>query len=302
MELRQLRYFVAVAEERHFGRAAARLHLAQPALSQQIRNLERDVGAQLIERSSRPVGLTPAGEAVLAEARRTLSQVELAIERTRRAGSGKSGHLTIGFLGSVGRDLLPKVMTEFNRKRPAVTLELHEIIFHEQQAAFRDGRLDVGFMRLPVDDPALDTAPVYDDPAVALLAEGHPLADAGSLALSDLAGEPWVLAARASWPAGWDWWESLWRAQGLTPDVAATATSLEVLVGLVATGRGVSFLPETARALPRDGVVTVPLDGITSTAAVAWPRERGGVLVREFVDTTLRVARDGAPHPATSAR
>ena len=301
MELRQLRYFVAVAEERHFGRAAARLHLAQPALSQQIRNLEREVGAELIERSSRPVGLTPAGEAVLGEARRTLRQVELAIERTRRAASGKVGHLTIGFLGSAAHDLLPKVMTEFSRKRPAVTLELQEIIFHEQQTAFRDGRLDVGFLRLPVDDPALDTAHVYDDPAVALLAEEHRLADADSLALSDLAGEPWVLAARASWPAGWDWWESLWREQDV-PEVAATATSLEVLVGLVATGRGVSFLPATSRALPRPGVAAVPLDGITSTAAVVWPRERGDVLVREFVDTTLRVARADATPPATPAR
>jgi DNA-binding transcriptional LysR family regulator len=302
MEFRQLRYFVAVAEERHFGRAAARLHLAQPALSQQIRNLERELGAQLFERSSRPIGLTAAGEAVLGEARRTLRQVEIATERTRRAGRGKLGRLTIGFLGSVAHDLIPKLMTAFSEARPDVALELEEVLFHDQLAGFQSGRLDVAFLREPIDDPRLVTARVRDDPVVAIAAEGHWLGRASSIDLAELADERWVFPARSAWPAGWDWWHDLCRERGFTPELAATATSLEVLVGLVATDEGVSFLPATARALPRPGVVVVPIDDVKSAAAIAWAPERDGALVREFVSTALELARLDARRAPASTR
>jgi DNA-binding transcriptional LysR family regulator len=298
MELRQLRYFVAVAEDRHFGRAAGRLHVAQPALSQQIRNLERELDVQLLERASRPISLTPAGEAVLAEARHVLRRLEAAIERTKSAGRGKIGQLTIGFLGSVGHDLIPRLMTEYSRARPDVALHLEEIPFHEQQSAFRDRRLDVAFVRLPLDDPRTPTAVLREDPAVAIVPEGHTLASAPLLSFADLRDERWVLPARATWPAGWDWIQELCRRHGFTPDVAATATSLEVLAGLVAAREGVGFLPAASRALPRPGVAAVPLEDVTTTAAIAWRPDRDDAIVREFVERAIELARSTAGQPA----
>ena len=300
MELRQLRYFVAVADHLHFGRAAARLHIAQPALSQQIRNLERELDVQLLERSSRPISLTPAGEAVLLEARHALQRLDAAVKRTKRAGRGTLGQLTIGFIGSVGHDLIPRLMTEYAGARPGVALDLEEIPFHEQLDAFRGRRLDVAFVRLPLDDERIHTEVLREDPTVAIVPDNHRLARAASISFAELAGERWVLPARAPWPAGWDWLHELCRRHGFSPDVVATATSLEVLAGLVATREGVGFLSAASRALPRPGVVAVPIEDVAMTAAIAWPPERDGALVREFVERAIELANHMAGQPAAA--
>ena len=189
-------------------------------------------------------------------------------------------------------------MTEYGRARPGVALDLEEIPFHEQLDAFRDRRLDVAFLRLPLDDERIQTMELREDPTVAIVPDGHRLAASSSISFAELAGQRWVLPARATWPAGWDWIHDLCRSHGFAPDVAATATSLEVLAGLVAAREGVGFLPAASRALPRPGVVAVPLADVTTTAAIAWRPDRDDALVREFVERAVELARRTAGQPA----
>ena len=179
IELRQLRAFVAVAEERHFGRAAERLHIAQPPLSQTIRRLEAELGAPLLYRTTRRVDLAPAGEVLLARAKPILAAVEAAEEDARRAARGEYGRLSIGFTGSATYSLLPSLATTLRAHLPGVELELHgEMLTPAQVAGLLDGTLDLGLLRPPVDEPDLSLAPVRREPFVAVLPRAHRLAAA----------------------------------------------------------------------------------------------------------------------------
>ena len=194
MELRHLRYFVAVAEERHFGRAAERLHIAQPPLSQQIRRLETELGVTLLHRTTRSVEVAPAGEVLLARAKEVLAAVDDAVEDTRRAARGEFGRLAIGFTGSATYALLPRLAAALRSALPGVVLDLRgELLTPAQVARLLDGSLDLGVLRPPVRERALCVEVVRSDPLIAVLPEGHRLAAADAVPLEELADEPFVV-------------------------------------------------------------------------------------------------------------
>jgi DNA-binding transcriptional LysR family regulator len=256
-ELRQLRYFVAVAEEGSLTRAAARLHVAQQSLSQQIRTLEAQLGAPLFERSSRGVALTDVGAVLLREARPVLAQAERAAEAVRRAARGEQGELRVGFLGSVANYFMPPVVRAFRERHPDVTLHTEDLAIAALVAGLREGSLDAGLSRPPLVDD-LESEVVLREPVAAVLPAGHPLADRAGLTLADLADEPWVLTPRASWPPWHRKYDDDFARAGFRPRVAQRGTTPQGLLALVAAGVGVTRLPLSSRSLRDSGVAFVP--------------------------------------------
>src|SRR6476660_9383007 len=193
MDLRQLRYFVAVAEERHFGRAAERLHIAQPPLSQQIRRFEAELGEPLLYRTTRSVDLSPAGQVMLERGREILAAVDSAVDDARRAARGEYGHLAIGFTGSSTYEMLPSLAAALRRELPGIVLDLRgELLTPAQVAQLLDRTLDLGLLRPPVHERDLDTEVLRSEPLIAVLPESHPLADSEAVPLEQLSGQPLV--------------------------------------------------------------------------------------------------------------
>jgi DNA-binding transcriptional LysR family regulator len=257
-ELRQLRYFVAVAEEGSLTRAAARLHVAQQSLSQQIRTLEAQLGATLFERSSRGVALTDVGAVLLREARPVLAQAERAAEAVRRAARGEQGELRVGFLGSVANYFMPPVVRAFREHHPDVTLHAEDLTIAALVAGLREGSLDAGLSRPPLVDD-LDSEVVLREPVAAVLPAGHRLSGRAGLTLADLAEEPWVLTPRASWPPWHRKYDEDFARAGFRPRVVQRGTTPQGLLALVAAGVGVTRLPLSSRSLRDSGVAFVPL-------------------------------------------
>jgi DNA-binding transcriptional LysR family regulator len=304
MELRHLRYFVAVAEELHFGRAAERLHIAQPPLSRQIRDLEREVGTPLFERVPRGVELTAAGRAFLPEARLTLAQAERAQRTALRAARGEIGRLRVGFVeAATYSGILPDVLAFFRMHLPDIGLSLFEMDSLQQGEAFRDGRIDVGVLHSPPADAArwLRVEPVFSDPLVAALPHSHRLAAAGArgtIALADLAGEPFVTVPRSVNPPLYDEVIANCRAAGFSPRVVQEAVGWHTLTGLVAAGLGVALVPRSLARLRRPGVAFRAVRDlpVELPMAAVW-RQGDASPVRERFVTALRAiarARGGA--------
>jgi DNA-binding transcriptional LysR family regulator len=268
-ELRQLRYFVAVAEERNLTRAAARLHIAQQSLSQQIRTLESQLGATLFERSTRGVELTAVGAVLLREARPVLAQAERAVEAVRRAARGEQGELRVGFLSTVANYFMPPVVRAFRERHPGVRLHAEDVPIAALVAGLRDGTLDAGLSRPPLVDD-LATEVVLREPVAAVLPEGHPLADRPELTLADLADEPWVLTPRASWPPWHRSYDEDFARAGYGPRVVQRGTTPQGLLALVAAGVGVTRLTFSSRSLRDSGVVFVPLAGDDAYVVLVW--------------------------------
>lgn len=255
MELRQLRYFVAVAEALHFGRAARRLQIAQPPLSQQIRRLERDLGVSLLHRTSRRVELTDAGRAFLVEARLTLAQAARATEVASRAAGGHVGQLIIGHMASAELDVFPRLLPAFRKRYPAVELELRLLGATEQFEMLRDREIHAGFLRLPASDRVLTVRPIVREPLVAVLPERHPLARRRALALTALDGERFILFPRSHAPGYYDTLVATCRQAGFEPTIMQETKRLHTALGLVASGRGVSLMPKCVGRLRRPGIV-----------------------------------------------
>ena len=271
MELRHLRYFVAVAEELHFRRAAERLHMSQPPLSQQIRRLEEDVGATLLTRNQRRVELTAAGAAYYARARDILDAVEDAAREARRVQRGEVGRLDVGFVGSAVYSIVPELLRAFRAAYPEVGLRLRELGTSEQLRRLEDGGLDVGFLRSPGGRPGLTIETVLREPVVVALPDGHRLAAAAEVRVEELAGEPLVLMTRAGAPGLRDALAPVTEGLGEEAIVQEVA-EMQTVIGLVAAGVGISLVPDSVRALARSGVVYRPLDGEPPQVALsaAW--------------------------------
>lgn len=255
-----MRYFVAVAEELHFGRAARRLNLSQPPLSVQIRELEREIGADLFIRNRRRVELTPAGGVLLGEARRLIAQAEAAVESARRAARGEIGHLAVGFVSTADYSLLPALVHRFRTRHPGVSLTLRELTGDRQIDQLSAGELDLGLMIAPPRIAGLVERTVLREPLIAALPASHRFARLGrSIAVQDLSGEGFVLFPRAMAPGLYDALIALCQQAGFAPRLAQEAIQMQTILGLVAGGLGVSLVPACMAKLRRPGVAYVRL-------------------------------------------
>lgn len=265
-DLRQLRYFVTIAEAGSFTAAAAQLHVAQQSLSEQMRLIERRLNALLLHRGPRGVRLTPVGEALLPEARAVLAAAERAFDVAEQAARGELGVLRIGILSSLANHLLPPLLRRFAERAPALELTAEELPIAQLVTRLRAGTLDAGLSRPPLVDD-LVTEEIMREPVAAVLPTGHRLATAEMLTLADLADEPWVLTGRATWPPWHRKYDSDFAAAGYQPQVVQRGTSPQNLLALVAAGVGVTRLPLSSRSLRDGGVVFVGLRG--EDAAIA---------------------------------
>lgn len=255
MELRHLRYFVAVAEELHFGRAANRLCMAEPPLSLQIRQLEQELGVELFTREGRRIRLTAAGEGFLEEARGILERVDHAARRAQLIDQGKVGRLAVGFTASTIYDVLPSVLRRFREENPNVDLELSELSSVEQWQALRKKRIDVGFVRLSRAEQGVVFEHLRSDPLVVALPSDDPLSSRKTLCFGELAGEPFVLYPRDSELHYTRWWLDLCANGGFAPQVVQKTGEVQTAMSLVAAGVGVAVVPSSMRNTHRDGVV-----------------------------------------------
>ncbi|HEX4109396.1 MAG TPA: LysR substrate-binding domain-containing protein [Solirubrobacteraceae bacterium] len=284
MELRHLRYFVAVAEELHFRRAAERLHISQPPLSQQIRALEQELGVELLARSRRRVELTPAGATLLVEARAILSAVEHAAELTRSVARGEVGRLSIGFMGSAMYGALPDILGVFRERNPRVDLRLHELSTARQLEALKDGRIDVGVIRPPVLEPDLVIEELWHESVVVALPVGHRLARRRRLVPDDLHGERFVMLDRREAPGLHHSLARLITEIGQAP-LIQEVSEIQTVLGLVAAGMGISLIGESVGARERRGVVHRPLSGRQPTiaTALAWRPDDDSPVLASFL-------------------
>jgi DNA-binding transcriptional LysR family regulator len=293
IELRHLRYFAILAQELHFGRAAARLGIAQPPLSQQISRLEKALGTRLLERTSRRVQLTDAGNAFLVEVERVLAGVETAVEAARRTGRGESGELRVAFAATVMFLALPQIIREFRTRYPKVHLDLREMPTGPQLDALRQGDIEIGFVREPRPDPALEMVTVMREPLRIAVNRSHPLAARPTLAVKDLAQEPFVLFPAELAPGLHAQVMALCRAAGFTPRIVEESRELYTSVSLVEAGVGVSILPASVEKLGWRGVRyrAIPSAGAETRIAAAWRKDR----VRPVIEAFMSVVREVVP-------
>ncbi|MCV0246520.1 LysR family transcriptional regulator [Pseudomonas aeruginosa] len=295
MELRHLRYFIAVAEELHFGRAAERLGISQPPLSQQIQALEEEIGARLFERTNRRVELTDAGRLFLDESRQVLAQVDKAVLLARRAHPGELGELKIGFTSSAPfTSTIPSSIHAFRKAYPDVHLDLQEMSSRQVLKALLEESLQVGVIRPLALPDAVHWVELFREPLVAVLRADHPLA-AGSedgLAIAALAEEPFVFFPRSYGTGLYDQVIALTRQAGFSPRIAQEASEAMTIIGLVSAGLGVSILPASFRRTRVDGVVYRTLSDPEATTAVWLVRRQneGSPLALSFIDLVTREA------------
>ncbi|MDZ7958534.1 MAG: LysR family transcriptional regulator [Aulosira sp. DedQUE10] len=287
MELRHLRYFIAVAEEKNFSYAAKRLHIAQPPLSQQIGALEEEIGVKLFDRKKRPLQLTSAGQVFLAEARLVLTQVERAIIQTQRASRGEIGELVVGTNSSIANSLLPDMLRTFRDRFPHVKLVLRELTAAQQIQELHNRRLDIAFdclLNSYQQDSELCYLPIGRESLVIALPKTHPLASVSQIPLQDLADEPFVLPSTEIVPS---YTEIIHLCQqaGFFPNVVQEATWMITVLSLVAGGVGVALLPSNVQNLQRTGVVYKPIEGanLTREIVVLWRQEDTSPVLHEFL-------------------
>lgn len=298
MELRHLRYFAEVAETCHFGRAAERLHMAQPALSHTIRQLEAELGTPLLTRTTRQVRLTPAGKFFLAEARRVLDAVDDSVRGVRRIGDGRRGLARIGFTGTSAFSHLPHIARAVKRNLPGVELEIHpDLLTPDQCEGLRAGTLDLGVLRPPVTGDSIDLRTIETEPLILALPGDHRLATAPVVSIVDLRTEDFIAYAGKDSVVNDAVLRSC-RAAGFTPRREHVAAGTAVLLALVAGGLGIAIVPASARALPLSGVVFRDLaDAGTVELAIAWRHDNDSPLVRAVLDAIEDAL---TPEPPTS--
>jgi len=298
-EMWQLRYFIAVAERLHFGRAAASLHISQPPLSRAIRALEAQLGVTLFARSRRRVELTPEGARFLEEARRIAGQLERAVSELRAIGSGERGRLRIGFVSLADFGVLPGLLKGYKAAQPGITLALREMLSPDQAAALAAGELDFGLLLPPVAGAAeLEHLVVQRERFVAALPLGHRLARGrGKLAMSALAGEAFVMVPREIAPGLYDTVAALAARAGFSLNVAQEAIQMQTVVSLVSSGLGAAIVPGSLANLGRRGVVYRELSDPHPKLELwlAWRRDasaaNSGAAGRAFIAQARRVAR-----------
>jgi DNA-binding transcriptional LysR family regulator len=316
MELRHLRYVVAIAETLHFRRAAERLHISQPPLSQQVRQLENELGVKLFQRTKRHVQLTEAGKMVVEEARLILAQTEHVAQVAARVNNGEAGQLVIGVAGPADAQFFVDILRLFGKRHPNVRIVVRNISTADQVQAVRERRLHAGFVTPPVDDPELAYETVIRRPIVIALPRTHPLATRRKVPLRALAGESHVMFARALAPRVFDATISSCREAGFNLNVVHEVDNLYSACALVAAGLGVCFVPDGIQEVRSRQIVLRPLSPrlphIDSSLAVVYRRDLLSNLVRQFLAAVRDVRarsrqressrRNGSSEPKRSSR
>jgi DNA-binding transcriptional LysR family regulator len=259
-ELSQLRCFVAVAEELHFGRAALRLNMTQPPLSRQIQILERVLDVVLLERSNRTVKLTPAGQSFLAEARRLLKLAESAALLAKRVANGKAGSINIGFTATSAYSYVPELVAACRREMPDVEISLKEMVSGDQLKRLDSGEIDIGLLRPPISRTGLSAFRVTAEPLIAAVNAGHALARSTTIAIEDLAAEPFIMYAPYEARYFHDLLVELFSRAGLVPNYVQHLAQIHSILAMVHSGVGVALVPEAAMNLHFSGVALRPVD------------------------------------------
>jgi DNA-binding transcriptional LysR family regulator len=291
IELRQWRQFVALAEELHFGRAAQRLHMTQPPLTQAIAGLEQVLSVRLFDRTKRSVQLTPAGAALLPEVRELLARAQVLPAHARAAAAGEVGRLRLAFVSTVGFDLLPRWVRAFREHMPKVQLELIEATGDVQLQLLERGEIDAGFMlHSPGFAPqGLARVSISTEPLVVALPETHVLAVQGRPVLQDVLAEPLVIFPRRILPSLFDAIFGLYHAAGHSPQVAQEAIQMQTIVNLVSAGLGIAWVPDSVRQFQRPGVVYRPMVGGPGLevpgceTSLVWLPEHASATLARFV-------------------
>jgi DNA-binding transcriptional LysR family regulator len=276
VELRHLRYFVAVARERNFTRAAEKLHIAQPPLSRQVQQLEDELGLVLIERGSRPLRLSEAGRLLYEQAVQVLERMDEMRTAVGALHEANRDRFSIGFVASTLYGKLPEVIRSYRAARPDVEVSLLELTTLEQIAALKEGRIDVGFGRIPLDDPAVERQLLRNEKLIAAVPSNHPiLGRPGALRLADLAVEPLIVYPKAPRPSYADQVLALYRDRGLKPPALYEVRELPTALGLVAADAGVCLVPSSVERLRRDDVAYRPLDQEQAVSPIIMSCRKG---------------------------
>lgn len=298
IDLRQMRQFVAVAEALSFRRAAERLNMSQPPLSQAIQRLEADIGAKLFHRSKRQVTLTRTGEVMLEESQRVLGQADRAVAHIRDVAHGHMGRIEVGFVLTASYELLPRVARAFRRANPNIHVELHSMTSAEMIRALRERRIDIAFLRAPLAAiERLSVTRIYAERLAAILPEDHPLAGAETVDLADLAKPLYVMVPMPGWQTTFQTRiVGVCQAHGIEPEIIHDPIHL---VSMVAAGMGAGIGPRTSRRLQLDGVVFRELGGVPDDLqmdlAMAWRSNAASRSTTAFRETAVEVARDLYP-------
>lgn len=293
LEARQLRYFVAVAEELHFGRAAQRLHMSQPPLSFQVRQLEEGLGVSLFERTQRSVKLTYAGEVLLVQARAALGKLDEAVDTVRAAARGEAGFLRVGYTAASVYSVIPSLMHAFKERAPRVEVLLHESVSGDLLVDLNEGRLDVGLVRPIAQWPDLVTEKLLEERLIVAVPADHPLAQQRIISLSDLHGVPFIGFSQQDSRYFHDMVANLLGTQKVVPTLVQRATQTHAVVALVSAGLGVAIVPDASARVHMDRVEYRPLhaDRLPRPEQhLCWRRDRSSPILRNFLAVAREVA------------
>lgn len=289
MQIRHLRYFIAVADEQNFTRAAERLQITQPTLSRRIEDLEEELDLPLFDRRRHPIQLTPAGEAFLEGTRATLAQLEEAVIKAQRIHRGELGYLTVGFTSSIANSIFPDILQTFRQRYPEIKLILQE----EQSASLirklRDRQADIVFIYLYHDISEandLETMSLTQEPLVAVLPKNHPLAAKSRISLSDLKDEAFVMPSHQVVAGLSEQIYHLCSQAGFVPKVVQTAVFMVTILGLVAGETGISILPSHVQNIQREGAIYRPIQEQTTTTQLTavWQQNHSSTILQQFID------------------
>lgn len=293
MEIRHLRYFLAVAEELSFSRAARMLHIAQPPLSQQIRQLERELGTQLFERTSRSVRLTSAGDALVSEAHAIISRTDVIRSRVYAAGGGETGSLSLGCVPAGFAGLMGSIIRPFMTRYPAVQMAVRELNTRAQYDAIETGELDLGLVRTGIESPKLAARKFYDEHIVLALPTGHRLEDAAEIELADLADDEFVFFSRKVGKWHFDQLVQICQNSGFSPTIAHECDSILAQLSMVASGLGIALVTELTTHLRVPGVVYRPIS--ESAARIPLLAVWSADLSNPVRDNLLRALENWSP-------
>src|SRR5437762_5940832 len=286
MELRQMRYFVAVAEALSFTRGAEKLHLAQPSLTRQIKNLEEEIGVRLLDRTKARVSLTPEGQSFLVDAKRVLELSEEIVVSVRHFSRHELTPLNIGYVANLFYDLLPVTLASFQRSFPTVPINLFDMTCGDQFRALQDGKIDLGFvgLREPIEERGLQFRSIASYKTVAALARSNPLAKKPIIKLRDLEPTFFIGMSEKAYPGYRHWLTTTCQQVGFTPKVLQDADIERALIQAVAAGLGVALLPDQVKKLPHENVVFRPLSPtVVTESCIAWKAENRSAALKAYV-------------------